>query len=593
MLLGWSILIFSPGSVIGNVCLSEPQFAEVAEYCARFDGAPYPEKGNVVSDSRYFPCNKCPSIEDMGNMIKAMSEVQRIGQAGHAVFTIPADFAVWVIGLVKWCMGKPPSVMRKLSTPSSQHGSQKEGLYQQDAQISIRMDDLGSKSVHVQVFKALDSLDDLLWDHLSHVNKTSPWMGMVSPKLYVYNRVLELQRFYNLKHVTQFMITLAKEIGDRVVGNGTDLAEYHRRPFPSSAQLVTLFRRLLPSEDQDGIEDYATNQPLRLWAGVPRRVIDQASGFFEELLVMSVIENVYDEELNFYVDTAGTFRTTLRTQHFETSFTKSVSDFVCSSKVESFMVDFWEIQFRVSEMTGTMQEGRGPDTLITARNGQVLFPSMLESMEFTNRGFLRYCISPGNLLYDGQRFPYALAEEITDFGALLNAEKVVPSDFAGKATKMQKIKRSKSKWFCSKGDDFLSLYFVPDLDKDYKISPSYFIATPQRISPIDPCSTSCLGDMGSLHEEVAYCHTLAATISDADPRMIRVLQNISNKGRGYSMFIQAVFATLLIEWDMDSSNPTHVTVVLAQGESCLAHACLKAENIMRKVPGNGRAIIIQ
>lgn len=580
ILLGWSILIFSPGSVMERICLPTPHLVG--------------RVGVASTNLGYFPCNECPTAPDIGKMIKAMSEIQRIGQAVYAIFSIPADFAVWVIGLVRWCMGKPPSIRRKPQAPSGPDQPEKGDLHQQDTQIMVQIGDLGSKTVHIQVFKALDGLETL-WDVQSHTFKSSPWTGMVSPKIYIQHRVLELQKLHKLNHVSQFMVMLATEIGERVVSSERSLAVYSFRPFLPSTQTIALFKRLLPIDDRQEFKMYEAEKLLPLWRENSRDAIEEAAFLFIELLTIALVENIYDEEPGFYID----IKCRILTRGAFLTLRKTIVDFILSSEFTLPVAPFLGVHQMALNMTGTLQRDGLTDPLISARNGQVLFLSLLETMELPNPGPLRFRVFPGLLLYEGQRYSYAEAEDLTVLGDMLNVEKVDPSDFANDATNMDIVKRPNNKWFCTKDDDFLNLYFAPDLEKDYSVWPHLFIHAPQYLIPNNPCPTPCPSDMGALKAEVTYCQTLAAAISESDPRMIRVLQSVSSRGKGFLMFMLGVFAHIWLKTNDALANRIREnTVVLVQGEACLTHACFKAEKVLRKEFGDQdlgmkRAIIIQ
>jgi hypothetical protein len=61
------------------------------------------------------PVRKPPQFD-----IRAMAEVDRLGENSFVIFKVPADFAVWAIAFVKWCLGIPPSIRSAGDTQMNQ-----------------------------------------------------------------------------------------------------------------------------------------------------------------------------------------------------------------------------------------------------------------------------------------------------------------------------------------------------------------------------------------------------------------------------------------------------------------------------------------
>lgn len=192
LLIGWTLLVATPGSAERIACMGTAAGEGLDEGEIELNLAPssvreddmrlrYIARREPGSPLAGLPCKDRPLAVEIGRMIGAMSEIERLGEASHAIFKIPSAIAAWVISLVKWCLGRPPTIQRSQSNVDRETGRNDICIFQKNSKVTVQISDDVLDKVHIQVFKKLESLD-LLWEHASRDIKGSPWLGMINVK---------------------------------------------------------------------------------------------------------------------------------------------------------------------------------------------------------------------------------------------------------------------------------------------------------------------------------------------------------------------------------------------------------------------------
>ena len=248
-------------------------------------------------------------------------------------------------------------------------------------------------------------------------------------------------------------------------------------------------------------------------------------------------------------------------------------------------------------ITGTDQAAGLTRPLISAKSGQVIYLSALETMTLEIYSPLRFRIFPGSFIYEGERYAYAEAEDFTLLEDILNLRKVTPEDFADSpADEEHDAPDPKTKWFLTKQDNYISLYFAPEIEANYSIYLHLFVQAAELLIPCAPCPDSC-PTTTPLRRDIVHCRSIAAALSESVPQIFRVLE-CSKKGKAYMFFVQAVLAEFWTSHIGEEANRIKSSsIILVQGQSCLSHACTTAEEVLRSLYvdddlGTKRAIIL-
>jgi len=535
-----------------------------------------------------------------------MSELERIGRAKYIIFSIPPDFAVWVISLVQWCLGEAPSIKRAATIVVSTEERGWDILFHGQAKVTVQIEEPETNDIHIQVFEGLGSLE-VLWQHQSQsaVAGTSPWAGMVSPKRYVELRVMQLERVHGLKHVAQFMLMLASQVTARTSSSmgpslPDDLLKHTVRSFLSPKETIMLFKRLLPTEDLESFKTFDVDKLLPLWRKKSRHVIEEAGFLFHDLLAFSLIDNVRNDDPGFCVSISHS-----RYRGGPGGVPEAVIDFVRGEEPD-FAWHFNRATPRetlelIGTITGTAQDTEGRVPLASSKNGQVVYHTVLEDMALYREGAIRFRSYPGQLILDGERYAFAASQVMNRLDALLDTKGVQPTNFTDKPVSIDRGvsgRKPKSRWLCSKDDGFLQLFYMPNVDKDYAIEPNLFLEAIHFLIVCDPCPENCETSASEVETKVVYCSSLAAAISDIDPRPIRVLQNAHNRDKSTTMFHVGVFSYAFLEaYPKGFRRLYENTTVIVQSEACLVHACQKADAVLQAVYKSDlhgrKAIIVQ
>ena len=534
--------------------------------------------GVAGNNAELLPCNGCPAASDISKMIRTFSELKRIGRASHAIFTIPVDFAVWTIGFIRWCMGVPPSIR-----PNAFHNSRSfpPGLYQEDSVVMLEITPPGSKMFHIQVFQELAGIEALLWQSRSMTLKSPQWVGLVSPQAYIRHRLHELQSFRQMRHVRQLMVLLALEVSPRFTAPDIGQREYAMHLFAPPEHLISFFEKVFSksgAEEPEKIRRFKSQELLPLFSQHTESDLQDAAALFIELLILSLIQNVYQDGPEFYVETNSRSHARGIVQ-----FVDEIVNFVqgtINEPITDPTASSSQVLQLALDITGTFQPTGPFRSLISGKNGQVLYTTFLETFDIFDLSRPRFGVFPGELLYEGERYAYAISEDETAIDNMLNPHTVISLDFATTSNAFGASSAFKYHWFCSKEDNYLTLYFAPDIEANYSIAPELCLLAPDIFIHCDERLDIAADD--TLTPEIIYCRTVAASLSSSHPHTFRIIE-CTARGKSFMMFIMACFAEFwFYRFGEDEGRIKEKALLFLKGQTSLACAIAKANEVLKE-----------
>ena len=197
---------------------------------------------------RGYPPEQC-----LSKIIRALRELERIGEATYAIFKVSAQMAVWVIAFTKWCTGVEPFLARH----SEYEGINERIIVQKQPQSKVLLV-IGQEKLmdfSVQTFKEVNHIDKLLWDeHVTVVPRNIQiWGGMSRPRAYFQSRVHELQHKFGIYHITDTVKVLVRDFSNRLTTNFRySWARLGAKPFLLSQTLLRLLSHLFPNLEKVG-----------------------------------------------------------------------------------------------------------------------------------------------------------------------------------------------------------------------------------------------------------------------------------------------------------------------------------------------------
>ncbi|MCJ1351107.1 MAG: hypothetical protein MMC33_001089 [Icmadophila ericetorum] len=167
-----------------------------------------------------------------------------------------------------------------------------------------------SKDFSVQCFKRVNNIEELLWNKEVRLGpaywQQQPWAGMAKIGPYFLSRVYDLQQYFGIYHIVDTLIVLAKEFIDNFQSSQLRGSRFKASPFPLAPRILQLISILfLP--DSKSTRVYPGLESVRkFWRNMRKTNVNRLnrmSELFMEMMVISLIENAYDEEPQFYIDT--------------------------------------------------------------------------------------------------------------------------------------------------------------------------------------------------------------------------------------------------------------------------------------------------
>ena len=248
------------------------------------------------------PLLPCKSV--IFDLVRALAELERIGDTEFLIVRTPASTATWIITFIDWCLGAKPTVRGLAST----NQSKPEIVHEQGSQVLVEifqsLADL--REPDCITFKKLGCFKRLLGESQSFfkTRDCQLWMGMIKFSTYFRTRMRELQTIIEFSELNMTLKMLITELADRYTLSATDPPELCAKAFPPVVELLRLLSKLT-GIDYDSRSTFEVSNPeaiRAIWLRRPDSELDEITNLFEELLVASLFENAHmHNELELYI----------------------------------------------------------------------------------------------------------------------------------------------------------------------------------------------------------------------------------------------------------------------------------------------------
>lgn len=529
------------------------------------------------------PRSGCPSPMEVSKLIRAMSEMERIGQASFTVVRTPPLAAVWTITFIRWCLGIEPYIRRM---PDEQLV-----LKQVKSNVLVEIGHYETTTFSIKTFKTSQGILELLWASQSTLTRPVAWGGMMRIKTYFNTRLQKIQSSYRILRLASTLLFLASETDNCF--NPIKSSTFMLAGLTSSnlISLVAMYFDIKDPANQIGLQK--PTELREIWNRYPRIAAEAASELFGEIVVSAYLENVHDQvDPEIYVECGH-----------------SPIYQVVPSELVLLICDFLLIGPGPETERNRLLDGAfdgslegGLDNLLGARftnaasgstvassnKGQVTYLRLLETLEFHPRYMHRKIALPGWLQFEEQRYPFMTGVEDRGNEFDLRFDEVQTNDYSDQPFE-SKILEDNPRWMLSADDEHLQIYLAPYRDRNVslEVRPSMLGASGITMF-IEECSSTC-ATLTTYLPDLRYCRTVAAALSESHAYSIRVL---------YSSQTQIDFSYALAavgRWTERTrySDTAAFFSFVCEG-ACLACMCYKATNF---VQGNmwsqsARAVIV-
>ena len=232
--------------------------------------------------------------------------------------------------------------------------------------------------------------------------------------------------------------------------------------------------------------------------------------------------------------------------------------------------------------------------LIVSKRGQVAYLAFIETMDLNRPCINARRISPGSLLYEGQKYAYAIPEDNTELSDTLDVSGVKDEDFSTIPFEVKGFTEADSTWLGTVEDDYPKFYYVPDLNTSLSINPMLLWMSFERLIFLNGCTEDCATsnepNLSLFETELLHCRSVIAAVSRTKPQMLRVVS--SSGQQAHSLFVKAALTQLWIntEWygrdGWDLGFPLNFYITVVRNSSCLRCAGKVAFHIIHEVQGN-------
>jgi hypothetical protein len=543
-------------------------------------------QGYQMNDHHPFIRSICPSAQNISKLLQALAEIGRLGEATSAILQVSPEVAAWCIAFVKWCLGAPPSV-RQLNKDGTKTTVML--LQQPNSNIVLEIAELGSEDFYVRAFKNIGQIENLLWESQSTQHSGRFWIGLVSPKIYFQARLQDLQQRYDLLHVVNTLLVLAREVPK------------HTKHFPSSNDIVDLVALLFDIDKvATRLEKLDTSEFLDYWSRNNEARAIYITHMFVEILILSLVENFRHNSGEDILIGTPENRQNFNHHPFITPIIRWLQRKPGDEELHLPVLLPQRICRDLLALIGVDQsciDGNAP--LISSRRGQVAYPSCLETLSLNARCPLSYRVHQGRLQYEGQYYAYATGDNGTDLAGILyktpgrSITSRLPLAFQPTTQERSASTEENQQWFCSKQDSYLALYFKPYIHSHYTLDPRSFINACET-TILQNCQPECFSLTTTPDDEIRYCADIASVFSCKSMRPLRVL---SCQNHVDTLFIQTVWTELWGETNSINELERQKAILVAKGECCQNCACRSALQILKsKFSGpeleQARAVVI-
>jgi hypothetical protein len=532
----------------------------------------------------------CPPANSIAKLIRAMAEVERIGEASSAVLRTPANTAAWCIAFIRWCLGTTPT-LRVVQKDGTCTGL--ELFKPHSSKFIVEIGEFDSKAFHVRTFHEVGKLDQLLWESRSMNFKSPPWAGMVKVKVLFQHRLRDLQTRHDLFHVIDALLVLARELTSKFCITHESLKAWTPRPFPESDRIIDIIADLFDVEKViSHVRGLETSQVIAVWNRKKSFALVVAELFLDILILSCFAAHESEGFENLHVSTEKVEMEAKREIVMQiTAFLRNER-----SLVRPIEVSLSQLHKGVLSLAGAFQECLdGSLPLISSKRGQVVYFSLLETMTLMPNCPLQCRVYQGRLQYDGQYYDYATGEPSELPGVLetsLQAESTTtPVPYREQGSNSS----GEGHWFGSTGDNYIKFYLAPDLDRNFSMDPRSFIHACASTIILSECLQSCV-PLEDVEDEILYCSTIGAAVRSTNPRILRVIT--CGKNAVDTLFVQvALMETWTDSFEIDGVGAHNCVTVTKRGGICLPCACRRTLDILQTMfeghdVSRARAVII-
>jgi hypothetical protein len=521
------------------------------------------------------------------DLVRALAELERLGEATFLIVRTPACIATWIIAFVDWCLGIKP-IVRGLAHDEEQT---KEIVHHRESKVLIEVFPTSAdlRKPNIVTFKKMGSLDKLLSENQSFFKTQQPWTGMVKASTYFQTRIHDLQTFHGLFNIVDSLTMLIRDLTDRFQTSESPFPHFSSKPFPESDKLLRLLWRLL-TDDHNSKHKLilpSSQDVQAVWKGREYKDVAKVAELFEEFLIASLFENLHmDDEIDVYfsqrwkgwkVPSSPLLR--LIIAHLQGQLELTQTLVISSTTIDHMML----------ELTGGWSGSGKP--LIASSKGQVSYSSFIENMELDGRCMGARRVYPGLLRFEGQTYDYARSEDNTKLFDTLNISKISSQDFSSEPFRAPNrlFDEADSTWLGSAQEHHMSFYFVPSLEQRLSLNPLLFFEASEGLSFMQGCRVPQCAPKPR-QNEVLYCRTIAAALSPTKPQAIRVLSSWGR--RAHSLFVKAALAELWLNQDEPFGFPVHNAFTVVRGSSCQACACAEGLESLQSFTETGVKTIL-
>jgi len=498
--------------------------------------------------------SRCPSTKAIFDMVHAVNEMYRIGEASFTFIQTPPSTAVWTIAFIRWCLGVEPYIRRQ--------SGQRLVLEQSKSRILVEICEKSAKAFNVRTFKSSQGIQELLWASESAILKPVLWSGVMRIKTYFNMRLATLQTSYSLSHseLTGTFMHLAlnrlsvahyahrwdaillnkdrqrvRQSDEITLERDQFWAMYSDTPIPSNqvdkpdklGRLLSMYFDIPNPSD----EAYYPNisELHKFWANHPSEAMEDAIQLFLQIWLSSFIENVhyYPDpevyiEVHHYFDAHPALRSYI--YHY-IRFPNAVDVLIihAASDTEKFP----DLERKILAFLGTEHsQAYARSSVASSSKGQTCYLSFLETLSIDPKNLLYQRVYPGWLQYEGQRYSYLSGESI-NHDLDLNKSNVSPHDISQTLFKQPSSEES-FKWMVSIDDAHLLIYLQPYISDNASLDVRLSLEALERIKHLFGCLSKC-AQLREAEIPVRYYRTAAAAILSGGEERLRVINCSANR----------------------------------------------------------------
>lgn len=230
---------------------------------------------------------------------------------------------------------------------------------------------------------------------------------------------------------------------------------------------------------------------------------------------------------------------------------------------------------------------------IASKRGQVAYLAFIETMDLNRQCANARRVVPGSLLYEGQKYAYAVSEDNTELSDELDDSRVNSEDYSSIPFKVKGFTEAESTWLGTIQDNYLRFYYVPDLKTSLSINPILLWMSLGHLIFLNGCTEDCASPnepgLSLFEAELLHCRSVVAALSTDKTQMLRVLS--SSGKRAHSLFVKAALTQVWINENLarpplphgiSHGFPRMAYVTVVRNSSCLRCAGKEASHIIHE-----------